>query len=73
MEQFVLDVVHRHRHLFAPCYQPLVVLGDDRIETNGSQCSLCQHGFYVSVGHVMHMWIHMHALVPESLPNGAMP
>ena len=33
MEQFVLDVVHHHRHLFTSCYQALVVLGDDRIET----------------------------------------
>jgi len=61
MKQFVLDVVHRHRHLFAPFYKPLIVLSDAWIETNGSQCSLCQHSFYMPVGHVVHMWILMHA------------
>lgn len=61
MNEFVLDVVQGNLFLLSSCNKPCVLRANALVKVDGSQCSLCKHSLDLPVGHVVHMWICMHA------------
>ena len=61
MHEFVLDIVQCNLLLLSTFHEPLVVPRNNVIVVDGSQCSLRQHGLYLTVRHIVHMRVGMHA------------
>ena len=60
MYEFVLYIVQYNLLLLSTFYESHIVPCNNRIEVDGSQCSLRQHGLYLAVRHVMYTRIRMH-------------
>lgn len=60
MHKFVLDFVQCNLLLLSAFHEVYVVPHHNGIEFDGSLCSLCQHGLYLAVRHIMYMRIRMY-------------